>query len=181
MPGTSQPAARLVDVTVAEVAEAIEAPLRDQLRHSLGKDLLVVYSVTAERRAITVLLWRDDDAFVWVVAAARPMGGAEFETWLGRIGAMSELPDFETMTRDEIRAWFLSSDTSALLARAEPADTALVEVDEHDEPVMRPATFRLPPLMIEWLEHAAGRDREGKSGIVRRALQEYRERHDSAA
>jgi hypothetical protein len=35
--------------------------------------------------------------------------------------------------------------------------------------------------MIEWLEEAAGRDREGKSGIVRRALQEYRERHRGQA
>jgi Arc/MetJ-type ribon-helix-helix transcriptional regulator len=46
---------------------------------------------------------------------------------------------------------------------------------------MRPATFRLPPSMLEWLDGAAGRDREGKSGIVRRALQEYRERHDGRA
>jgi hypothetical protein len=59
--------------------------------------------------------------------------------------------------------------------------TLIVQVDEHGGPVMRPATFRLPPAMLEWLEHAAGRDREGKSGIVRRALQEYRERQQNSA
>lgn len=95
---------------------------------------------------------------------------------------MSELPDFEAMSKEEIADWFMNNDTSALIARAERAAVPMVQVDERGEPVMRPATFRLPPSMIEWLDHAAGRDREGRSGIVRRALQEYRERHlDDAA
>jgi hypothetical protein len=86
MPAAGEPAARLVDVTVAEVAEALEAPLRDQLRQRPDKDVLVVYSVTAERRALGVLLVRDDDSFIWRVARAKPMSGAEFEMWLGRNG-----------------------------------------------------------------------------------------------
>jgi hypothetical protein len=94
---------------------------------------------------------------------------------------MSELPDFTSMTKEEIGDWFLSNDTSALIAQAERATDPIVQVDDRGEPVMRPTTFRLPPSMIEWLEDAAGRDREGKSGIVRRALQEYRERHHGAA
>jgi hypothetical protein len=94
---------------------------------------------------------------------------------------MSELPDFTTMTKEEIGDWFLSNDTAAVLARAERAAEPMVQVDDRGEPVMRPATFRLPPAMIEWLERAAGRDREGKSGIVRRALQEYQERHHDTA
>ncbi|WP_432830020.1 hypothetical protein [Dactylosporangium sp. CA-092794] len=40
--------------------------------------------MTAERRAIAVLLFRHDDSFVWRVARAKPMNGAEFESWLGR-------------------------------------------------------------------------------------------------
>jgi hypothetical protein len=94
---------------------------------------------------------------------------------------MSEPPDFSRMTKEEIGEWFLANDTNALLARAERAAEPMVQVDDQGEPVMRPATFRLPPSMLEWLEHAAGRDREGKSGIVRRALQEYRERHHDTA
>ncbi|MER7009024.1 hypothetical protein ABT297_39100 [Dactylosporangium sp. NPDC000555] len=62
-----------------------------------------------------------------------------------------------------------------------PDADSMVHVDDQGAPVMRPATFRLPPSMLEWLEQAAGRDREGKSGIVRRALQEYRERHHEHA
>ncbi len=94
---------------------------------------------------------------------------------------MSELPDFSNMTKDEIGDWFLSNDTSALLVQAERATEPTVQVDNRGEPVMRPATFRLPPSMIDWLERAAGRDREGKSGIVRRALLEYQERHSGTA
>jgi hypothetical protein len=94
---------------------------------------------------------------------------------------MTQLPDFNRMTKEEIGDWFLSTDTNALLAKANHPSEPMVQVDVHGEPAMRPATFRLPPAMLEWLEQAAGRDREGKSGIVRRALQEYRERHRDAA
>jgi hypothetical protein len=94
---------------------------------------------------------------------------------------MSELPDFSKMTKEQIGDWFLSTDTNALLSRAQQPSEPMVHVDAQGEPAMRPATFRLPPAMLEWLELAAGRDREGKSGIVRRALQEYRERHRDAA
>ena len=81
MPGSGDPVARLVDVTVAEVAEA---PVQYQLRHHVGDELIAVYSITAEQRALSVLLYRDDDSFVWRVAAAKPMTAQEFETWLGR-------------------------------------------------------------------------------------------------
>jgi hypothetical protein len=90
---------------------------------------------------------------------------------------MSELPDFSAMSKEEIGDWFINNDTSALLYRAEQPTEPLAEVDARGDLVMRPATFRLPPSMIDWLDHTAGRDREGKSGIVRRALEEYRERH----
>lgn len=86
MPALGEPAARLLDVSVAEVAEALEAPLHDQLRQRLDEDVLAVYSVTAERRAIGVLLFRNDDSFVWRVARAKPMSAVEFEIWLGRTG-----------------------------------------------------------------------------------------------
>jgi hypothetical protein len=84
MPSTNEPHAQLSDVTIAEVAEALEAPSRMQLRQFIGKDMLVVYSVTTERRALIVLLVRFDDSFVWRVAAAKPMSGAEFQIWFER-------------------------------------------------------------------------------------------------
>jgi hypothetical protein len=84
MPAADEPSAKLIGVSIAEVAEALEAPQPDQLCVRVDKDVLGVYSVTAERRAVAVLLFRYDDSFVWRVARAKPMSGAEFETWLGR-------------------------------------------------------------------------------------------------
>lgn len=46
--------------------------------------MLGVYSVTVERRALFVLLTRNDDSFVWRVALARPMTRTEFKDWLER-------------------------------------------------------------------------------------------------
>jgi hypothetical protein len=86
MPAAGEPVAHLVQVTVAEVAEALEAPLHDQLRIRIDKDVLAVYSVTIERRAVGVLFFRYDDSFVWRVSRAKPMNGKEFEEWLGRTG-----------------------------------------------------------------------------------------------
>ena len=74
---------------------------------------------------------------------------------------MGELPNFSAMTKEEIGDWFLNNDTSALVAAAQPPTEPMAQVDERDAPVMRPATFRLPPSVLEWLEQAAGRDREG--------------------
>jgi hypothetical protein len=84
MPGDAELPARVLNVTVAEIAEALEAPPHLQLHHRVDKDVLAVYSVTAEHRAIAVLLYRHDDSFVWRVAVAKPQTTAEFETWLER-------------------------------------------------------------------------------------------------
>lgn len=84
MPGGAEPPARLSDVTVTEVAEALEAAPHLQVQHRVGKDVLAVYSVTAAQRAIAVLLYRHDDSYVWRVGAANPQTAAEFEIWLAR-------------------------------------------------------------------------------------------------
>lgn len=84
IPGPGEPAARLLDVTIAEVAEALEASLRDQLRYPIGDDMVAVYGVTAERRALAILLHREDDSFVWKVTAAKPMADDEFDAWFRR-------------------------------------------------------------------------------------------------
>jgi hypothetical protein len=84
IPGNAEPRAHILNVTLAEVAEALEATLHLQLRERVDKDILAIYSVTAEQRAVAVLLYRNDDSFIWRVAVAKPQTAAEFETWLGR-------------------------------------------------------------------------------------------------
>jgi hypothetical protein len=90
---------------------------------------------------------------------------------------MPDLPDFSTMSKEAIGDWFLTNDTTAFLRGAEQPAEPMSQVDARGEAMMKPATFGLPPSMIEWLDQTAGRDREVKSAIVRRALEEYRARH----
>ena len=40
--------------------------------------------MTAERRALAILLHRGDDSFIWQVAAAKPMTDDEFDAWFRR-------------------------------------------------------------------------------------------------
>lgn len=84
MPGDGEPSARLSDVTVTEVAEALEAAPHLRVQHRVDRDVIAVYSVTAGQRPVAVLLYRHDDSFVWRVGAANPQTAAEFETWLAR-------------------------------------------------------------------------------------------------
>lgn len=46
-----------------------------------------------------------------------------------------ELPDFTTMSAEQIGEWFLTGDTSALIAGASRPDEPMVRVDERGAPV----------------------------------------------
>jgi hypothetical protein len=64
MPAPGEQAARLTDITVAEVAEALEAVWTSQRRQRIGDGLLAVFSTTADYRPVTIVLIRPDDSFV---------------------------------------------------------------------------------------------------------------------
>jgi hypothetical protein len=48
---------------------------------------------------------------------------------------MTALPDFGAMSAEQLGEWFLTSDTSALIADATRPDAPMVQVDEHGTPV----------------------------------------------
>ncbi|MEV4516515.1 hypothetical protein AB0K00_47150 [Dactylosporangium sp. NPDC049525] len=48
---------------------------------------------------------------------------------------MTALPDFTTMSAEQIGEWFLDSDTSALIAAAARPDEPMVHVDQGGSPV----------------------------------------------
>ncbi|GAA4262970.1 ribbon-helix-helix domain-containing protein [Dactylosporangium darangshiense] len=92
------------------------------------------------------------------------------------------LPDFKAMTPDEIAAWFETNDLSELIASGERVEGAtLVQVDATGMPVEKVVTVKMPGDMVARLDHAAGRDRSGRSGIIRQAVAEWLERHPDAA
>ena len=91
-------------------------------------------------------------------------------------------PDFETMSRDEVAQWLMDNDTGAVTATMSPGPTGrFVQVDEAGSPVPQVVTVKMPSDMVARLDDAAGRDREGRSGIIRQAVVEWLERHSSAA
>lgn len=96
---------------------------------------------------------------------------------------MNTLPDFKTMTEDEIAKWIHENDLTELMKSTERITEPMTYVGppavQGDN--LERASFRIEPETLEWLAKAAGRDREGKSGIVRRALAEFRERHPDIA
>jgi predicted DNA-binding protein len=80
-------------------------------------------------------------------------------------------PDFECMTKDEVIAWFRTSDLSPVLAGMTPAT----------EPVRRPArdasmvlaSIRLPVVLVEQLDHLASSQGVRRSDVIRDALSVY--------
>jgi len=106
-----------------------------------------------------------------------------------------EIPDLASMDAEQIKAWmlslseeqlaewFLNNDLSAVLRKlpseSSPSPVELVGPVPEDKLVR--ASFRIDSGTLAWLAQAAGRDREGKSGIVRQALAEFRARHPELA
>jgi hypothetical protein len=92
------------------------------------------------------------------------------------------LPDFKAMTPDEIADWFLTNDLSELIESGERVERAtLIQVDATGAPVEKVVTVKMPGDMVAKLDQAAGRDRSGRSGIIRRAVAEWLERHPETA
>ncbi|WP_433211934.1 ribbon-helix-helix protein, CopG family [Dactylosporangium sp. CS-047395] len=96
--------------------------------------------------------------------------------------AMMAMPDFKAMTPDEIADWFTNNDLGDLIASGERGSaTAFVQVDAKGAPVEKVVTVKMPGDMVAKLDQAAGRDRAGRSGIIRLAVAEWLERHPEAA
>jgi hypothetical protein len=97
---------------------------------------------------------------------------------------MTGTPDFERMSRDEIANWLLEADgITPWREWAKPSSPSgtFVQVDRAGEPVERVVTVKMPSDMVARLDSAAGRDRAGRSGIIRAAVEECLERHEGGA
>ncbi|GAA3202904.1 ribbon-helix-helix domain-containing protein [Dactylosporangium siamense] len=93
---------------------------------------------------------------------------------------MTQVPDFKAMTQDELAAWFMNNDASALFASGERTHDTAVQVDTEGQPVNQLVSLRIPSDVVARIDAVAGRDREGRSGIIRQALSEWLERHGGA-
>lgn len=89
------------------------------------------------------------------------------------------LAEIEAMSPDEAVTYAQAGgDLSAVLAVATP----VTEVGERpDELPMMVTSLRLPVPMYDRLNKLAGRDRDGRSGVIRQAVEEFFARLDEAA
>jgi hypothetical protein len=87
-------------------------------------------------------------------------------------------PDLNSMTDDQVAEWFATNDTSGLVGTGRPVEGQFIQVDETGSPVGRMVSLKMPAAMVDALDAAAGRDREGRSGIIRTAVAEWLARHE---
>jgi hypothetical protein len=89
--------------------------------------------------------------------------------------------DPRTMSRDELVAYFdAGGDISELLRDATPGPD-LGPAPEPETIAMVVTGVRLPASVIQRLDVLAGNDKGGRSGLIRRAIDEFIARHASGA
>ena len=94
---------------------------------------------------------------------------------------MTESRDPRTMSREELLAYFDGGgDISELLRGAGPGPD-LGPTPSPTEIPMIVTGVRLPSGTVERLDALAGRDKGGRSGLIRQAIDEFLERHEGEA
>ncbi len=87
----------------------------------------------------------------------------------------SKLPDFSRMTPQEAADWIEHNDISALIRQAQRGPE-YETVPDSPLGSMVSVTFRAPSTLVAQLDRYAGTDREGRSGLIRRAVGELLQR-----
>lgn len=88
-----------------------------------------------------------------------------------------EQPDLNSMPDDQVAEWFANNEPSGLAGTGQPVEGQFVQVDETGAPVDRMVSLKMPAAMVDALAAVAGRDHEGRSGIIRTAVAEWLARH----
>jgi predicted DNA-binding protein len=81
-------------------------------------------------------------------------------------------PNFDSMTKDEVVAWFRTTDTLAPVIRSMTPSAEPATDPTPDIPMML-ASIRLPVPLVEEIDHLAGQDGVRRSDIIREALGRY--------
>ena len=81
-------------------------------------------------------------------------------------------PDFEHMSKDEVIAWFrTTNDLSPMVASMQPATESVSR--PVPEVSMMLASIRLPVVLVEQLDHLAASHGVRRSDVIREALSTY--------
>lgn len=85
--------------------------------------------------------------------------------------------DPRIMSRDELVAYFNAGGDISELLRGATAGPDLGPAPSPDSIPMIVTGVRLPTDVVRQLDQLAGNDRGGRSGLIRRAIDEFLERH----
>src|SRR5258707_14570750 len=85
---------------------------------------------------------------VWPTRPRRKFGA-------GGATEMTQVPDFKAMTQDELAAWFMNNDASALFASGERTHDTAVQVDAEGQPVNQLVSLRIPSDVVARIDAVA--------------------------
>jgi hypothetical protein len=94
---------------------------------------------------------------------------------------MTGRTDPKSMTREELVAYFDNGGDVATLLRGATKGPDLGPVPNAADLPMVVTGVRLPSSTVERLDELAGQDKGGRSGLIRRAIDEYLDRHAGPA
>ena len=94
---------------------------------------------------------------------------------------MTEHRDPRTMSRDELVAYFDAGGDISDLLRTATTGPDLGPPPIPDTIPMIVTGVRLPTAVVHQLDQLAGNDKGGRSGLIRRAIDEFLERHTDHA
>ncbi len=94
---------------------------------------------------------------------------------------MTGHPDPRSMSRDELVAYFNSGGDISDLLRDGVVGPDLGPVPAPETIPMILTGVRLPSEVVSQLDQLAGNDKGGRSGLIRRAIDEFLERHAGEA
>jgi hypothetical protein len=89
--------------------------------------------------------------------------------------------DPKTMSRDELVAYFDGGGDISELLHGAATGPDLGPTPRPEDVPMIVTGVRLPSATVEQLDALAGRDKGGRSGLIRRAIDEFLERHTGEA
>lgn len=94
---------------------------------------------------------------------------------------MSNHRDPRTMSRDELVAYFDGGGDVSELLRGATVGPDLGPAPDPEAIPMIVTGVRLPSTTVRRLDELAGNDKGGRSGLIRRAIDEFLERHAGEA
>ncbi|HZN72555.1 MAG TPA: ribbon-helix-helix domain-containing protein [Micromonosporaceae bacterium] len=163
-------------VTERETVEALYSPRR--IDNQVGTLLLAVAGLADTARSSCCASGRQGQQ---LCNPGRPPGDARGDQAIDGGHSMTVHRDPRMMSRDELVAYFDSGGDISELLRDATVGPYLGPTPSPETVPMIVTGVRLPSATVQRLDELAGNDKGGRSGLIRRAIDEFLQRHASEA